>query len=308
MTLRGHIDWVDFAIRQDTNKESPLQTSSKLAKDEEFLDDTNKRDIFVIWSKDKFVNSNFILPTQEEIFTAITESVKSDSTPSLSNYDNQWDYIENLQKNIMANIDNKYENAKYAHHYMQEQVKWEKIIDKTISFIEKLKGADIDSRINNSNAQLYNFLNLMNFNLKHSTSAEKDKLYKIMDKIDRMAGLAQDNSTDWELLAHQYKFSQYLTGDSLLNTREILKDNVASWKSQKYAFDLFKNYINQSDERNFGELHMLNFNQILIDLNTVEIEKKEQEQRNSPLVATIDSWEIERPPDEIQYWWPENMA
>jgi hypothetical protein len=36
----------------------------------------------------------------------------------------------------------------------------------------------------------------MNFNIKYSTSVEKDNLYKIMDKIDSMASLAQDDSFD----------------------------------------------------------------------------------------------------------------
>ncbi len=278
LTLRWHIDWVDFVIRQDTTKESPLQISSKLYKNNESLDDTDKNNDFIIWWKDKFVNSNFILPTQDEIFTMITENIKSDNL--LQNADNYEKYLQILQNNIMVNIDNKYEKTKYAHHYMQEQVKWEKIIDKTISFVEKLKGADIDSRINNSSAQLYNFLNLMDFNIKHSTSAEKDKLYRIMDKIDRMTGLAQYNSSDWELIAHQDKFSQYLTGDSLLNTRSTLKGNQVEW-SNKYAFDLFKNYENLSDERKFWGLHMINFDQMLVDLNKVEIQQKEKQEKTT---------------------------
>ena len=278
LTLRWHIDWVDFVIRQDTTKESPLQISSKLYKNNESLDDTDKNNDFIIWWKDKFVNSNFILPTQDEIFTMITENIKSDNL--LQNADNYEKYLEILQNNIMVNIDNKYEKTKYAHHYMQEQVKWEKIIDKTISFVEKLKGADIDSRINNSSAQLYNFLNLMDFNIKHSTSAEKDKLYRIMDKIDKMTSLAQYNSSDWELLAHQDKFSQYLTGDSLLNTRSTLKGNQVEW-SNKCAFDLFKNYENLSDERKFWGLHMINFDQMLVDLNKVEIQQKEKQEKTT---------------------------
>ena len=279
LTLRGHIDWVEFAIRQDTNNpEAKLQTSTKLAKERNNKDDTNKSENFIVWWKDKFVDSNFILPSQDQIFALITETVSSDLF--LKNSNSQEEYLEKLQENIMWKVEKEYEKTKYAQHYMQEQVKWEKIIDKTISFVEKLKGADIDSRINNSSAQLYNFLNLMDFNIKHSTSAEKDKLYRIMDKIDRMTGLAQYNSSDWELLAHQDKFSQYLTGDSLLNTRSTLKGNQVEW-SNKYAFDLFKNYENLSDERKFWGLHMINFDQMLVDLNKVEIQQKEKQEKTT---------------------------
>ena len=279
LTLRGHIDWVEFAIRQDTNNpEAKLQTSTKLAKERNNKDDTNKSENFIVWWKDKFVDSNFILPSQDQIFALITETVSSDLF--LKNSNSQEEYLEKLQENIMWKVEKEYEKTKYAQHYMQEQVKWEKIIDKTISFVEKLKGVDIDSRINNSSAQLYNFLNLMDFNIKHSTSAEKDKLYRIMDKIDRMTGLAQYNSSDWELLAHQDKFSQYLTGDSLLNTRSTLKGNQVEW-SNKYAFDLFKNYENLSDERKFWGLHMINFDQMLVDLNKVEIQQKEKQEKTT---------------------------
>ena len=277
LTLRWHIDWVDFAIRQDTTKESPLQTSSKLAKDKESADDMDKNNDFILWSNDKFVNSNFILPTQNEIFDAITKTVAL-SDP-IEKFNNPTDYLENLQTNIMWNMEKEYENTKYVHHYMQDHVKWEKIIGKTISFVEKLKGASIGSRINNSNVQLYDFLNLMNFNIKYSTSVEKDNLYKIMDKIDSMASLAQDDSFDWELSNHQDRFAQYLTWASLLNTRKILYGNVVEWESARYAFDLFKNYENLSDERKIWGLHMINFDQMLIDLNKVEIQQKEEKEK-----------------------------
>ena len=279
LTLRWHIDWVDFAIRQDTTKESPLQTSSKLAKDKESADDMDKNNDFILWSNDKFVNSNFILPTQNEIFDAITKTVAL-SDP-IEKFNNPTDYLENLQTNIMWNMEKEYENTKYVHHYMQDHVKWEKIIGKTISFVEKLKGASIGSRINNSNVQLYDFLNLMNFNIKYSTSVEKDNLYKIMNKIDSMASLAQDDSFDWELTNHQDRFAQYLTWASLLNTRKILYGNVVEWESARYAFDLFKNYENLSDERKIWGLHMINFDQMLIDLNKVEIQQKEEKEKTT---------------------------
>ena len=279
LILNGHIDWVNFAIRQDTNNpKARLQTSTKLAKEWNSSNNTDNKENFTIWwEESKFVDSNFILPTQEQIFKTITDTIKSDS--SLVNFDNQSDYLDNLQSTIMSNIDNQYENTKYVHHYMQEQVKWEKIIDKTISFVEKMKGSKPDSIVSNSNTQLYDFLNLMDFNIKHSTSVEKDKLNRAMDKINRMADLAQDNSTDSELENHKDKFAKYLTGDTLLQTRNILNGGSIE-ESTQYAFDLFKNYENQSDSRNNGELHMINFDQMLNDLNIAEMyNKQEKEER-----------------------------
>jgi hypothetical protein len=114
----------------------------------------------------------------------------------------------------------------------------------------------------------------VDFNIKHSTSVEKDKLNRVMDKINRMADLAQDNSTDSELENHKDKFAKYITGDTLLQTRKILNGGSIE-ESTQYAFDLFKNYENQSDDRNNGESHMLNFDQMLMDLDRVELQHKE---------------------------------
>ena len=99
LTLRGHIDWIDFAIRQDTTKASPLQTSSKLAKEKESTDDNNKNNNFVIGWTDKFVDSNYKLPSQDEIFSSITDTIMSDS--SLDSAANQEEYFEDLQKNYV---------------------------------------------------------------------------------------------------------------------------------------------------------------------------------------------------------------
>ena len=300
LTLNGHIDWVDFAIRQDTNNpEARLQTSTKLAKEWESTDNTDKKENFTIWWENKFVDSNFILPTQEQIFTIITETIKSDK--SLVNFDNQSNYLDNLQSTIMSNIDHEYDGTKYAHDYMQEQVKWEKIIDKTISFVEKMKGSKPDSIVSNSNTQLYDFINLMDFNIKYSTSVEKDKLNRVMDKINRMADLAQDNSSDSELENHKDKFAKYLTGDTLLQTRNILNGSSIDGSTQ-YAFDLFKNYENQSDSRNKGEMHMINFDQMLIDLDRVETQQAE-DQDNIKNTEELQALEDEM--DAI-YWEDEN--
>jgi len=300
LTLNGHIDWIDFAIRQNTTKEEPLQTSTKLVKEWGPTNHVDKTNDFIFWWDGSFVNSNFILPTQNQIFNLIKETIQSDK--SLENYDNQEEYLENLQTNIMSNINKKYENTKFAHHYMQEQVKWEKIINKTISFVEKIKGSQPDSRISNSNPQLYDFINLIDFNVKNSTSAEKNRLNNIMEKLNNMVYLATEKPTDWELENHMDKFAKYLTGQSLLNTRSILNGNPIDWGNTQYAFDLFKNYENQWDERNDGELHMINFDQMLIDLNKVEEKQAEIEagKENKKDLVRLEM-EIDEAYSEISY-------
>ena len=213
------------------------------------------------------------------------------SDNSLVNSDNQENYIENLQKNIMWNIDKKYEKTKYVHNYMKEQVQWEKIIDKTISFVEKLdKDSNLDLSVINSNPKLYDFFNLMDFNIKYSTWVEKEKFYKIMDKIDRMADLTQNNSSNWELANHRNNFAKYLTGASLDNTRKILNGNVVEWESNEYAFDLFKKYINESDWRNKGELHMINFNQMYQqkEQNDIAKNKEDLKELDEKMLAAYD--------------------
>ena len=279
LTLNGHIDWVDFSIRQNTKKEEPLQTSTKLFKETNFEDKADKKENFVIWWKDSFVDSNYVLPTQDEIFTTITEIIQFDKT--LVNYDNQDKYLGDLQANIMWKMEEKYDKTKYIHDYMQDQVKWEKIIDKTISFVENIKGNKIASEVGNSNAKLYDFLNLMNYNIRNSTEVEKNNFLRVMDKIDEMTTLAQNNPTDWELDNHKDNFAKYLTGNTLLKTKDILEWKPVEWESTQYSFDLFKNYENKADWRKDGELYMINFDQMLNDLNTIQLHKKEEEMKKT---------------------------
>ena len=100
---------------------------------------------------------------------------------------------------------------------------------------------------------------------------------------------------------HKDKFAKYLTGDTLLQTRNILNGSSIDGSTQ-YAFDLFKNYENQSDSRNKGEIHMINFDQMLIDLDRVETQQAE-DQDNIKNTEELQALEDEM--DAI-YWEDEN--
>jgi hypothetical protein len=86
--------------------------------------------------KSNFVDSNFTLPNQDNIFEFITDIIQKDS--SLESFDKQEDYIQNLQKNIMLNIDKKYSDAKYSNFYMKEQAKSEDISQDIIGIIQDI--------------------------------------------------------------------------------------------------------------------------------------------------------------------------
>ena len=179
LTLNGHIDWVEFAIRQDTNDpEARLQTSKKIAKSPD-------GNTFTIGWLNNFTDSNFILPSQQEIFETITETVTSGV--SIENFDNADKYLKNLQLSIMWVMDKKYEKTKYVHHYMKNQVKWEKVVDSSLWLLKKIKPdiyVDLDRPINVvSNEKLFNFIKMLNFNSENSTDNEKDKLNKCIAKI-----------------------------------------------------------------------------------------------------------------------------
>lgn len=185
LTLQWHIDGVDFSVRQDTNNpEARLQTYSKMATTWE------DKNTFAIWWENNYVDSPFILPSQQEIFAKITEVVQSDSE-SLKNAENQETYLENLQKEILSKMDDLYKDTELAHHYITNKVKWEKIVDSSLWLIQYIKpGFDFSKSINQaSNAKLYSFLKIINFNIENSTTEEKDKLnrciYKIWEIVDK---------------------------------------------------------------------------------------------------------------------------
>ena len=240
LTLRWHIDWVKFAIRQDTTKESPLQTSSKLVRS------LDGKTFSIDWN-DNFVNSNFILPTQNEIFDAITKTITL-SDP-IENFNSPADYLQSLQTNIMWNMEKKYENTKYVHHYMQWQVKWEKIVDNTLWLIGK-KSPSINNNetlmksINQeNNKDLYDFMKILKFNIDNSTESEKDNLDKCITKILEITDSYQD--TNWIEPKDSFKYppiiENYLKNSAWLNG---WNENSRLW----LLADLFKYYSEKSQD------------------------------------------------------------
>lgn len=124
------------------------------------------------------------MPSQEEIFSVIVNEVQSESN-NIKNADNMDSYFENLQKNVMWRMDKVYKEAENARHYITNKVKWEKIVNNSLSLIQSIK-PDIrfDEGINkDSNPKLYSFFKIINFNIENSTTWEKDKLNKILNKI-----------------------------------------------------------------------------------------------------------------------------
>ena len=258
LTLKGHIDWVDFSLRQDTkDPNAHLQTSTKLK-----WDKINNK--FSIW--DNYKDSKFTLPSQDKIFNVAVESVRSDW--ALENATTPWEYVKLLQESFMRRVDKKYEDTKFVHHYMKEQVKWEKIVDSAIKTVENIKWSKLNATIDNvgSNEKLYDFLNLIDFNISHSSDAERRKLNTIMNKIEEITYLAKDKPNDFELNHYRPIIKDYLTGNVLWNTTKILNGNVNDWWSM---FDLFQRYKNPWDPRNDDKdkkLRMINLDYLYLDL------------------------------------------
>ena len=238
MILDGYVDWIAFSIRQDVNNpEARLQTSQKIAK-------LNNGDVFSVWWKDNFVDSNFILPSQNEIFQVIAEAVQSDE--SLADFDNQSDYITNLQTNIMWKMEKKYENTKYVHHYMEWQVKWEKIADKTLWLIGKINPSIINDTTlmknisPESNNGLYNFMKILKFNIDNSTNTEKDNLDQCITKILEITNYYADSNgvEDYVTLKYPPIIDNYLKNKAWLNwwdgnSRLNLLSNLFGYYSKK---------------------------------------------------------------------------
>ena len=244
LTLRGHIDWIAFSIRQDTNKpEARLQTSTRLRK---------KDNAFVIW--DNFEDSNFILPSQSEVFNLAVKSVNSDW--ALQDAESPADYVSKLQDKIMSKMDNMYEDTKYANHYMHEQVKWEQIMDKSLALVKNLKKSEIPTPITESNKGLFDFVGLIHFNIKNSTSLEKDRMNSCLEKIQNLVNEYQDTDKVPESWKYPLIIEHYLTDKAILkNTKTLLEWWVVEGESM---FDLFGKYIDKSDQRSDWKFWMIN--------------------------------------------------
>ena len=246
LTLNGHINWVDFSIRQDTKiPNARLQTSQKLVKSEDW-------NTFTIGWKDRFVDSNFILPSQDEVFQLAVESVNSDWILDGASDINE--YQELLQEEFMKKADELYKDTKYVHHYMKNQVKWEKIIDDSLWLISKINPSILNNKtlldsINQStNKDLYDFLKILNFNIENSTDYEKDKLIKCIDVIQNIPTL--------------YKERMNWVNNTQSNYPPIIKNYlenqawISDWNENsklKLVYDLFSKYNEYSMEQRSSE-------------------------------------------------------
>lgn len=286
LTLKGHIDWIDFSIRQNTkDPNAHLQTSKKIIKPDE------KSNYFKIGWDDNFEDSKFVLPSQDEIFNVAVESVKSDW--ALERAATPWEYVKLMQERFMSRIDKKYEDTKYVHHYMREQVKWEKIVDSTIKTVEKIKGSKLNSTIDDvgPNKKLYDFIKLIDFNVRKASDAERDKLDEIMKDVQWIVSAHIDgNSIPWqkypEITEHYFRNQNVVE-----NTKKALNgEGKWDWES---LFDFFMKYANRSDTRWIWE-SMINVLSLNVDLTPSEnpdencsmIAKKRNDDEN--VVANAD--------------------
>ncbi len=240
MILDGNVGGLKFSIRQDIDDpKAKLQTSQKLSQDGENLN---------IGKEGKYVDSNYVLPTQEELFASIAEIVQSDksldgSDKSLENSGSQADYLESLQKKIMENIDKKFVETKFVHDYMQEQVTWEEIVDETESFIKKIK-PDIDFTKSISQTSdykdLYPFMKILKFNIDNSTNVERSKLRDSISKISEIVNNHKDNDGTYD---KSYTYPAII--EDHLRTGEWKADwNEGFWLLSR----LFKYYCEKADD------------------------------------------------------------
>ena len=299
LILNGHIDGVNFAIRQDTNNpEARLQTSLKLNKSPDW-------NSFTIWWENNFVDSNFILPSQNEVFATIKETVKS--WISLEDYDNPSEYFENLQSTIMWNMTEKYADTQYVHHYMKDKVQGEKVVDSATWLIQKIKPSeDFSKPINQANSgKMYDFMKIINFNIENSTADEKDKLNQCISKIwDITDSYRQNNWNDgW------FKYPPII--ENFLKNKTWL----AWWNEENrlwLVFDLFSFYNEHSqDTRSNKEWtdwvpSKIVINDLYRDLIESSNDNNESQQSlvsvqrnesNDNLVASIDSDDFNWPSD-----------
>ena len=154
----------------------------------------------------------------------------------------------------MKKADELYKDTKYVHHYMKNQVKWEKIIDDSLWLISKINPSILNNKtlldsINQStNKDLYDFLKILNFNIENSTDYEKDKLIKCIDVIQNIPTL--------------YKERMNWVNNTQSNYPPIIKNYlenqawISDWNENsklKLVYDLFSKYNEYSMEQRSSE-------------------------------------------------------
>lgn len=252
MVLDGHIDGVDFSVRHNFNEaRAPLQTSSKLIESA----DGNTLEFWVNW-KQKFKDSPFKLPSQESIFGMVSDFVASTNF-SGERFSSVEDYIDNMQEWIVWKMDDVFDkDAEVANDYMQNEIKWEKIVDGSLWLIQHIKPSIDFTRVvnKNDNGEIFPFLKIIKFNIDNTENLDdKDKLNKCIWKIMEITDNYKNNQGDWKLdVKYPPLVENYLKNETWLS----------DWNEEKKLWlisDLFKYYSEKSENTTRNEKWNENF-------------------------------------------------
>ena len=120
-------------------------------------------------------------------------------------------------------------------------MKWEKIIDGSLSLIKSIKpDIDLSKPINQTNnPKLYSFLRIINFNLENSTTEEKNKLNDIISKIWDIIRDSRNGTYD-----KNFKYPEIIEN-------YLINDDWKGWDEEKKLWqisDLFSYYNNCSEK------------------------------------------------------------
>ena len=301
MVLDGHIDGVDFSVRHNFNEaRAPLQTSSKLIESA----DGNTLEFWVNW-KQKFKDSPFKLPSQESIFGMVSDFVASTNF-SGERFNSVEDYIDNMQEWIVWKMDDVFDkDAEVANDYMQNEIKWEKIVDGSLLLIKHIKPSIDFTKVINRNdgteRKMFDFMKILNYNIENSTPEEKNKLDWSINEIERITDNYKSNEKSSELYSES--ISKYLENDKWLDTspekewidtkqnetstvdenENLEKQDQRLWLIFDMFIDFNKNPTDKSregNEWNYGTpLHMI-VNDLYRELHDKPKEKEEQIKRD----------------------------
>ena len=184
----------------------------------------------------------------------------------------------------MWTMEEKYKDTELVHHYMKQQVKWEKLVNKALWFIDKINPSITNNEtlmknINkDNNKDLYAFMKVLKFNIDNSTDVEKDHFDWCIDEIGRIIDNYRTN-----------KKSSGLYSDEISKCLE--NDIWIDWTQEdwlKLIFDLFNHFNENSvdDGRSSFEWddwipsNMI-INDLYIQLHDKPKEKKQQQERDN---------------------------
>ena len=254
ISINGNIDWINFSLRHDTNDaEARLQTTSILNKTE---------NSFSIGQN--YIDSPFKLPNKDQIFDVARTCIDDNIADDFKNLD---EYLQVLQDDIDKKVSNKlYKNVKFTNHYMTNKIEWEKIANKTIDLMQNIKWSAIGKEIENTNQNVFNFVDLVDFNIKNSTVNKKEKIYKCISKIQ---WIVSDywNSDNVPTGKYPEIINHFVADKNCINeTQKILNWYQSGWES---LFDLLNHYTSNSP-LNEWKLKIINFNDLDKDLSGIQ--------------------------------------